>query len=456
MSQRTEHYGLMRLGAGDQFSENGYQFTDADRVLIDRILWLMGGGHIHSGTAGSGTTNPASGPTRVLSNTGGVLPAGTRVYYKITLVDSNGNETEPSPEVFTDTPASIVSPAAPALSTATTGGSLLPGQYTYVLSAYQTTSTSETKALNHASITIPTGTSTNTVTLTLPTRPTGATGFNVYRRAPGGIMYYFLASTTSTTTYVDTGAVTENCNRTLPGANTTFSTNKITLTYPGGTVPAGHTWKIYRTFVTGNYGGSLLKWVVEETTEGSGVITPNYDDVGNATGGSSPPTANQTTFSNPSKIQLTDGENVQGKLPTGFISGFPFVVSFSFEGQLAVQTGRNLWVCEFPKYRIIACRASLGVGSSPVSTAVIVDVNKGTGTTPTPTTVYTTQANRPQVAVGQRIGTRTVPNTIELVVGDSLSVDIDQIGGGATPNDRNLTVNVYGWAYGFTETTTLV
>lgn len=454
MAGFTSHYGFQRLQKGDPFSLNGYKFTDSDREQIDRLLYSLAH-HSHTGATSSGST-PSSAPVLTQSTTGGSIPAGTRVYYKYTYVDNSGSESAESTEAFVDTPAAITEPGPPGLSQANSGGSLIPGNYYYVLSAYTNSITQETLARNPAFITVPVGTSSNKITLTLPTKPSGATGFNIYRRRPGGTQYLYCGSTTSTTTFLDDGALTEDCNRTVPQRNTTNSTNKVTVTLPGATptVPAGMTWKVYRTYVNGNWETSKLWHVVEETFEASGVIVPYYVDIGIGTSPGKPPTNNQYVDS-PDKVSLTDGDEVDGVLSLGNAT-YPHIVNFAFPGTLTTTTGSHMWVCEFPAATVVGCRATLGRGKVPASQDVIIDVNKGSGATPTFTTLFTTQGNRPKVPVGFSRGNRATPDVKSLVVGDLITVDIDQTGGGATQTDQDLTVSVYMIVHGYPTGTSFV
>ncbi len=444
MASNTEHFGLKRLQGGDNLSDNGYQFTDQDRITIDALLH-QGVQHVHNGSTTTATA-PSTALTLTLLNTAGSIPAGTRVYYKYTLVTSGGLETVPSIEYFKDTAAPIVEPAPPSLSQSATAGSLLPGNYYYILTAYTTVNTQETKGLNSAYITVPVGTSTNRVILTMPTIPTGATGFNIYRKKPGGSRYDYLSSVLAAApTYTDTGGVLEDCNRTLPISNSTNATNSIQASI--GTVPVGMTWKLYRTYQVGNYINALAHWVVEETSEGSGVITGTYVDAGQATTTGTPPSQTQV-ISNPPKVKLLDAAEVQGRLPLGSISAFPVVVEFHYSGPLAVVQGAGVYVLEFPKATVKGVRATLGRGSFPSTDPVLVDVNKGTNVTnPVYTTIFTTQTGRPTVLVNQQRGVRVVPDVTELVEGESLSVDIDQTGTAETA--RDITVTIYLWVYGF-------
>lgn len=457
MAGSTDHYGLMQLGAGEAFSTDGYKYTEADRQTIDNLLYLGAEGHKHTGTAGS-IEEPDTAPDLELNSSGGTIPAGTRVYYKYTYVNVRGEESAASPEAFLDTPNSVDDPAAPSPSYTHTGGVLQGGNYYYVLTAYVDASIQESKATNPAFITIPATTATNEITLELPDLPDFASGFNVYRRKPGQTKYFYLDTidmqvATPPSTYVDDGSVEEDCDRTLPKVNTTNSTNSIDITLPGATpaAPEGYTWKLYRTYITASWSDSLLVHVVENISEASTTITPTYLDIGISTQDGIWPTTS-LVVGNPSKIDLTDGAEVMGDLPMG---AFPFQHSFQWAGPLDVEPvqGSAPFICEFPQAEIVHVRAALGRGSSPASTSVIVDINKApAGAAPSYSTVFTTQANRPVIAVGDQFGDPTTPDTILLERGDSLTLDIDQIGGGATPTDRDLVVTVYMIAYGYPAT----
>ena len=108
------------------------------------------------------------------------------------------------------------------------------------MTAYTTANTLETKIGGIGYKTVNTGTTTNEITITMPSLPTGATGFNIYRKGPGNPRYYYLASTTGSS-YVDDGSTALTTSRTTPNNNRTFNTNKVIVTYPGATpaVPTG-------------------------------------------------------------------------------------------------------------------------------------------------------------------------------------------------------------------------
>ena len=58
---------------------------------------------------------------------------------------------------------------------------------------------------------------------------------------------------------------------------------------------------------------------------------------------------------------------------------------------------------------------------APTATPIIVDVNKNGST------IFTTQANRPTIMVGQTVDTDSTPNVTAVAPGDQLTVDVDQI-----------------------------
>jgi hypothetical protein len=452
MADYTAHYGLKKLTQGDSLADDSYKFTDADRDIIDLLSWLGAEGHQHTGGASSSVA-PTEALNVQLVTTSGTLSAGRRIYYKFTYVDALGAETAGSPEVFLDTPAQIVVPAKPTLASATTGGTLAPGNYYYVLSAYSGTSTFETPGENPEIITIPNTTATNTITVTFPTLPSGATGFNIYRQAPSGPGYFFITSVAVTggtpTTWVDTGAQLPNCDRTRPTVNTTRQTNSVILTLPGVApeLEVGQSWRIYRTMTSGQWSNSLLATVTPDIS---------YTDTGTATSLGQPPVAG-VAIGTPARIQLTNATEVQGRLPLSSMSAFPETVVFALEGDVFPLVGTSAWVCEYPQATILGVRAALGRGYTPAEDDIIVDVNVGSGATPTMSSIFTDEADQPRVLVDEQIGARVAPTAVtELVLGDVLTVDVDQAGGGDPATDRDLIINIHLMAYGWTSSTSHV
>ena len=62
------------------------------------------------------------------------------------------------------------------------------------------------------------------------------------------------------------------------------------------------------------------------------------------------------------------------------------------------------------------------VSTAPVGANIILDVNVNG------TSIYTTQANRPNIADGAVSVTATLPDVVNLAIGDVVSIDVDQIG----------------------------
>lgn len=453
MSRSTTRFSLQVIEPGDNPYLNAHKFFAADRDLIDTLLWLALSGHVHDGASGAADT-PATAPDLTLETTGGQIAAGARLWYGFTLVnDLTGIETALSPAGFIDTPEQVAAPAAPTLAWGSLAGSLLPGQYFYLLSAYTDVNTNETEATHAAGIIIPTGTVTNRVVLTLPSLPGGATGFNIYRRKPGGRSYLYVDSVdmevaTPPDEWVDDGSVAEDCDRIAPTRNTTNATNAITIDLPLDQVPldAGYHWRLYRTANDGDWAGALIQDVVEETSEGSGIITTTFVDTGVATTSGTPP-AQTLDYGSPDKIDLTDAAHVTGYLPMGRVSAFPYVVTLHFPGDQTVGPGNAVWPCPFEDALVVLAVAALGRGSTPAATDLIADVVAGRGATPVFTSVYAAQADMPTIEVGANATAGAAAATASLAnrtltLGDQLSADIIQEGGGATPTDEDLTVTV--------------
>jgi hypothetical protein len=447
----TPRYHLTTMGPGDTFSADSYKYTDGDRRLLELLGYLGAEGHHHTGAAG--VVNSPVAPAVSLDATEGTLPGGTRIYYKVTLVDPDGLESDGSVESYIDTPAALAPPAAPSLLVLPTGGTLQPGTRYYALSAYFPLSTQETTAPSPTPVTISSG-STNSVKVTRPTLPVGATGWNVYRRNPGEVDYFYVTSLLAAATeWIDDGSVASACDRRRPQTNQTNATNSVLVSLGGATpgLPAaGWTWKIYRTLTNASYVNSYLHHVVEETEEASGITAISHIDTGGAAMAGQPPAA-APVIGSPTKVLLTGGAEVQGVLPYANVAGVPVVVTFQFSGPVVAQDGTGVWTCEFPVFTILGVRATLGRNSVPAAQAVIADVKKWTGDLATPqwTSLFTSMPARPQVAVGTMQGTRKVPQTTGLVLGDMIVGDILQAGGGATPTDADLIITVYGIAGGF-------
>jgi hypothetical protein len=123
--------------------------------------------------------------------------------YQIALAKDNDGEPGTYGEFGTSlTLPFLATPENLAATAATTGGSLEAGDYSYQVTAYD--ANGETMACNAKTITVPSGTSTNAVTLSWDA-VSGATGYKVYGRAAASTLYI---ATVTAATYTDTGAIT--------------------------------------------------------------------------------------------------------------------------------------------------------------------------------------------------------------------------------------------------------
>lgn len=444
MGDRTPRYGLYKPAAGESLRAEGDAFIRGNMDRIEELLYLGAEAHHHTGDSDELTTPGI--PSGDIFETG-TLPLSTRFYYRVAHVIA-AIESPASDPLIIDTPAGAAPPAIPAAVSHAAGGTLVGGNYYYALSAYVGTDEDETAAPNVVYVPVPFVTSTNRIVLTLPALPAGTDGFNVYRRRPATAALVLVDSIDMTggtppTTFEDDGGLTEDVSRTQPRVSTIAAVNSIEIT--PASVPAGASWKLYRSQDPDEWSDTLLASLASGVT--------SYLDSGIATSSGSPVEEGAGTGT-PSKILLTDQTEVQGRLPLSNVSGFPVTVEFGFDGPLIAGPGDGVWVCPYPKATIIDVTLTLGRGKTPAATDVIADLNKGSGLDPTYVSVFTSPT-RPKVLVGDQVGAPASPQAAsqELVKGDSLSPDLDVAGGGATPTDEDLTMIVLLYAYGFTATT---
>lgn len=114
------------------------------------------------------------------------------------------------------------------------------------------------------------------------------------------------------------------------------------------------------------------------------------------------------------------------------------IASFGREGTLVVSSGKGRFV--FPwAATILGARAA--VNTAPTGAAVIVDVNRAEAATPgTLVTLFTTQTNRPTIAVDTLTSPETVPDVTFFAAGDHMTVDIDQVGSTVAGSDLSVLV----------------
>ncbi len=115
---------------------------------------------------------------------------------------------------------------------------------------------------------------------------------------------------------------------------------------------------------------------------------------------------------------------------------------FSQHGIVFVQEGTitvtgTVTTIEFPVFSTntiqdVTCRVS----AAPTGASIIVDVNANG------TTIFTTQGNRPEIAVSTQQDTSGTPDVTSLVLTDSVDIDIDQIGSTIAGSDLVCVVRV--------------
>jgi hypothetical protein len=112
------------------------------------------------------------------------------------------------------------------------------------------------------------------------------------------------------------------------------------------------------------------------------------------------------------------------------------ILPYSNTGTLTVLTGTHrIYNDSGQTWTIISVRAS--VGTAPTGASVIIDVNKNG------TTIFSTQANRPTIAVsGNTSGLVNTMSTTSVTNGEYLTIDIDQIGSTIAGGDLTLQVEV--------------
>lgn len=136
----------------------------------------------------------------------------------------------------------------------------------------------------------------------------------------------------------------------------------------------------------------------------------------------------------PINIDVPEGSDVDltDLIPTAMSSGnltmrgpagaTDVVIPFSYGGALQVVAGDVLWYNDFPyALDFVAVRAHVAgtIGVQPV----IIDVNVNG------TSIYTNQTNRPTVLPGTHTDLGGPPDVASVLPGQSISVDIDQVGG---------------------------
>lgn len=108
------------------------------------------------------------------------------------------------------------------------------------------------------------------------------------------------------------------------------------------------------------------------------------------------------------------------------------IINLASVGTLTAAAGKDFAVAPFGG---VVKKIAARVGTAPTGATLIVDINKNG------TTMFTTQANRPTIAISGTTATMAGnPEVVTFAAGDLLSIDIDQIG--STVAGANLGVSL--------------
>jgi hypothetical protein len=433
MASHTERFGFTTLdNALDSLAAGGYKFTDADQILLDRLLTHVVEHHRHDGAVVTVTRDP--GPGVMVRRTGGMLPTDRDVYYRTALVDNLGQEHVASQVTTVHTFPALAAPQPPML--APTSGTLMAGEYLYTVSAWTQTDNQETtvsRAANGALAAF----GGFLVTMPLPAVTNeSSTGWNVYRKGPTDFEPVFVkAIPRSTAVFIDDGSTVVGKLRPQPTRNTTSSTTSMEITRPEP-LPPNWTIKVYRSLNATDWADSLWEW---------SAILP-VTDTGHATQHGTPLNSAAAVNGAP-KIDLA--ADTQGSLPPGRIRT-SHNVTFNFDGQVRVGVGAWQWLNEYAETTLVSMRATLGRDGTPATQSVLVglEVSRDGETTWTRyTDPYLVQDVQVEIPVGAQFSAPVAFTTyqapwITLGPGDSLRPAIIQRGGGAAPTDQDLSLNI--------------
>lgn len=431
MADRTPRFGFTTFdNPSDNLALNGYKAFGADRSQIDQLLTVAVERHRHNAQVITGT--PPGPPDLFLATNGGMLPPNSPIYYRTSLVDARGQEHVASKAAVVYTPSQLQAPSPPLL-VGLDNGTLPPGNYLYTVSAWTSTNDRETVCSNVITAIL---TDIGGVAIRMPTLPSSADGWNVYRKGPTDYEPMWVTSLPPTTdVWTDTGAVQASRTRGMPARNTSNSSSSVTITRPEE-LATGETLKIYRTFDPGNWDDSLLVWTGQ----------PAYLDTGHRTRTGSPPDVALGAGGAP-KVDLA--AHTTGSPPPGLTHTSTEIV-FSFQGPVQAGFGSWQYVNEYAQLHLLALHANLGRGSEPAASDVIVALEyrpaagsiwlrfQSTIGLVDIAAVIPVGANH---ATPASFDPTDLPTPV-LAPGDAIRPVIVQTGGGATPTDENLVVTV--------------
>jgi hypothetical protein len=123
---------------------------------------------------------------------------------------------------------------------------------------------------------------------------------------------------------------------------------------------------------------------------------------------------------------MNDAGEVQGPLGQRYFT-------LTVAGTLTVDPGL-LRLYNLTGKDLTISKVHLAVNTAPTGAAIIVDVNENG------TTIFTTQGNRPQIAVSAFTGESTTIDDASWADGNYLQADVDQIGSTIAGDDLTITI----------------
>lgn len=330
----TPYVGLTYFGGNVAGSlvDDGSKFTGADRLTIDRLLYMLATGTRHHGGQAAELTPALPGATL---STDGSLPGGRTYHYVATLLDVNGIESLPSDEVTITTPSLLDAPVEPDVAVST-GGALSAGLYYYALTALRGTGAAAEESIlgDQGSITVLPG--EGTVTVTLPAEaPEGATSYQIWRMEASDVGWTRVAQVlVDAVPYADAGAVPANpdadrYSQAPPQDNEGTYNYAVTITLAtvdADKVTSGEAagWRLYRTETASSWPAvSLVHHVTETTSDDADapVMTTWVDDGDDLLTGAPPLQASRLVLS---AYTLDSADTLPD--PTGYPQFYPLLV----------------------------------------------------------------------------------------------------------------------------------
>lgn len=132
--------------------------------------------------------------------------------------------------------------------------------------------------------------------------------------------------------------------------------------------------------------------------------------------------------------------DLQAKSAMSFYGGIGTfaVVEFFIAGNVSTGDLKYAWTCPWDAATIVmnpdGRSAFATVGTAPATTDILIDINLNG------TTIFTTQSNRLTITAAGTVGFSGAAEVVDLVAGDRISFDIDQIGTGTV--GANLAVSL--------------